>query len=77
MFPQNPEDNYECIVERISGLFAFVYVIVVYFVVVLYIYVVPFIVVVIEIVQDGDVEKIIVVDVVVNVFETLVDVLFW
>lgn len=51
--------------------------IVVYFVVVLYIYVVLFIVVVIEIVQDGDVEKIIVVDVVVNVFETLVDVLFW
>lgn len=51
--------------------------IVVYFVVVLYIYVVPFIVVTIEIVQDGDVEKIIVVDVVVNVFETLVDVLFW
>lgn len=51
--------------------------IVVYFVVALYIYVVPFIVVVIEIVQDGDVEKIIVVDVVVNVFEALVDVLFW
>lgn len=76
MFPKNPEDNYECIVERISGLFALVYVIVVCFVVVLYIYVVPFIVV-IEIVQDGDVEKIIVVDVVVNVFETLVDVLFW
>lgn len=54
--PKNPEDNYECIVERISGLFALVYVIVVYFVAVLYIYVVPFIVVAIEIVQDGDVK---------------------
>lgn len=56
MFPKNPEDNYECIVERVSGLFAFVYVIVVYFVVVLYIYVVLFIVIAIEIVQDGDVK---------------------